>query len=286
MKHTYRVPLLLLLLVVPQVYGAITDGSVIDITRPTTGTNAPGYGNNDRVYGGALMGGEFRVTALGNAAPEVFKTFCLEYNENVTLGGDYVATLEAGAILGGTDSGLPLNDGIDYLSNATQWFYHQYRTNQLSGFGDFHYDDGPWADALQLMFWRLEEEVGPGWTVGGEELGNDYVRGLADQLWNAYQNNRDTIDKYADSHVQVINLWTLNIADNGGPLGPNTNNYGKLDTDSAFRLSLTPYKAQSQLYYDGAAVVPEPSALAIWAAGLTLGSIWCARRRRITSRSS
>lgn len=282
-------------LIAGEAQSAIVDGDVITISQSGTkvggGADATSnaYGNQDPTYGGSLYGGEFRVYEKpdGLLLPdgEYFKTFCIEYSEHISLNGNYLASIENGAILGGkSGAGTGANAYIDYLSGATQWIYRAYRTNSLDDFTGFQYDNAKWGDALQLVFWRLEGELTSTPSNPWEYTTDSTITSKADAIWNFYQNNL-WLDTYVDSTVKVLNLWTTNADDGSNPLA-NAANYAKLDTDATFRGSLSGYKAQSQLYYSGPSdappVLPEPTSLLVWSGLAGLGFV--AARRRSTSK--
>jgi hypothetical protein len=92
-----------------------------------------------------------------------FITFCLEYNEPVSLGRTYGFTLSEGARNGG-ESGA--TNGVDPLSDATKWLYYQVVTGHYTSW----YDESPvslWLGSsrvganFQYAFWYLEGE----WTL-------------------------------------------------------------------------------------------------------------------------
>jgi hypothetical protein len=224
--------------------GAIQNGSQIVISR--LNHNAGGVDGNydtNATWGGGGGGGEFLVTeqiALG----EIFKTFCIEVNENITLPGTYYVTLDNGAIQGGNSGGNP-----DPLSDATKWLYYWYVSNLLDTFdlpggSDYFYDSQNSANELQEAIWYLEGEGSAG--------------GLASRLVTKATSAGTFNVPNAD--VLVMNLWSTY---------PVTNEYTQ--------------RRQSQLYFrttQGGNEVPEPASIAIWSMISLAGVIGVCRRSR------
>lgn len=176
-------------------------------------------------------GGEFLVTEWDNGlAPGVstvvspvqhwFHTFCVETNEEVTLGNYYKYDIDVEAINGG--SGGPSPDPLD---KKTALLYYTYWTGQWDVADDEYnislsYDystsgnsssqralDG---EALQRAIWALEEEI----TVA--ELGTGKAKDFYDYAiaidgdsagWsNLGQSNWTDI-----GNVRVVNLYTQSV---------------------------------------------------------------------------
>jgi len=107
------------------------------------------YFNRVGTVGGAGGGGEFSVHDIGGN--KLFETFCLEKDEYITLGVNYlVGSITTDAIRGGinTNSNDPLDPKTGYL-------YYKYITGQLGGY----FNDNASADALQEVIWFIEEEL-------------------------------------------------------------------------------------------------------------------------------
>ena len=229
-------------------WGSIDDGSLITLSRTSNHNN----GTDDNTYDGLVSGGfttwggtndgngggEFLIQELlpGGGIGEIFKTFCLEKNEFISLPGTYYVTLDDGAIQGGNGGGNP-----DVLSEATKWLYYWYITGALDDIdftsaSDFSYDDEYEASELQQAFWYLEDEV-------------DTVNGLGMRLVNyanQYVTNNGAFN-VANAEVTVLNLWTAP--------------YPVQDP--------TAQRKQSQLYFrttEGGTggQIPEPASIAIW----------------------
>ena len=209
-----------------------------------------------------MPGGEFRVVQLYVApqAVEVFKTFCLEYSEHISLGGDYVATLEGGAILGGVSGGT---NYYDPPRGATQWLYQAYRTSFLDDVTAFEYDEADWADALQLVFWRLEGEMtsfvpyAAGMEANAEPVANYF---LANQ-W---------IDNYQTSQVQVMNLWHTQVG--GVTFQPPRQHFRairlrRLGNERGCAISGEGLQVQSQLYLGPGPRNTPPTPVPLWSFG-------------------
>lgn len=237
----------------------------------------PGLNNT---WGNHLLGGEFVAKTTASAGETAgddttFKTFCLEYHEEFYPGHQYYATLDDVAKAGGgTSSDYNSTLGGDPLSGATKYFYTAYRSGTLDDITDpsgpglgFQYDDNTWGDALQLLFWRLEEEVKSDgtWnlTSGSYPASHAPTTAIVDDanfLWDYYQARLWDISNYSNGQVRVINLWNY------------SNNTGG---------------AQSQLYLVGSPTsggppvfppTPEPTTLAIWSLGLGIAGLVRLRR--------
>lgn len=89
-----------------------------------------------------------------------FQTFCLEYNEHISLGGTYDAQIGSAAINGGVGiGGGPTSPRSDPISAGTAYLYSLFATGTLAG---YEYANGPTraadAELLQKTFWYLENE--------------------------------------------------------------------------------------------------------------------------------
>lgn len=193
--------------------------------------------------GGANGGGEFRVNEVGGDGPNYYKSFCLEINETIGLGVNYVVeTIADYAERGGNDSNIP-GDNKDYLSNATEWLYGSYRTSTLdTDVAGFDYNSATWINALQDAIWSLEEEIG---AVSG----------------NALTLKNWALGKSGNFNLQGRGtVLVLNIMDNS-------------KNDKQSQLFYTPDNIERE-------DVPEPMSLAIWGGlagiGLAVGKF---RRR-------
>jgi hypothetical protein len=114
-------------------------------------------------------GGEFRlstddlsfvggVPALNDVS---FQSFCLEHNENVSIGGTYRFEVNTGTVLGGVGGSV---NGFDPLSPMTAWLYQSFVEGTLVGY-DYGAGRGASARALQNAIWYIEDEV-PNLTLG------------------------------------------------------------------------------------------------------------------------
>jgi len=106
---------------------------------------------------GSTGGGEFGVRLVSNlGAPDLFRTFCVETNENLDFSNNFrVGSITSDAINGGSGGGSP-----DPLSYYSAYLYSQFRAGTLSG---YDYTAGSAAhiaaaDALQNALWFFENE--------------------------------------------------------------------------------------------------------------------------------
>lgn len=184
-------------------------------------------------------GGEFKITTLtGPSIPGItglahdlsattFQTFCIEHQENISLGGDYyfqVATsAELGGGLAGGATGTPSRDPLRY---ATQWLYVQFRNDTLAGYDDNN--NSPVAanrrvnDArqLQLAFWFLENEIRANATgaaltdfyayAGGSNTADQTANTTQAEVWVAAALAAEANPVHSASvaaNVGVLRLW-------------------------------------------------------------------------------
>jgi hypothetical protein len=135
-----------------------------------------------------------------------FETFCLEYNETISLGSTYNFKLDIGAINGGVAGAVdPDGNGplpkMDRVSLGTAYLYTLFATGALAPYG-YDYPDGDErardAEKLQKAIWFLEDER----TLA--EIGaNSYVTLVTTKFGS-------TAAAKADNNfynVGVINLW-------------------------------------------------------------------------------
>ena len=244
--------------------GLLAAGSAIaaPMTLTTGDRITLGYGSG--ADGNAWRGGEFLVTgfSVAQGIGDSFLTFCLEYNEHFTPGGQFYVRLNTGAVSGGVSTvGFYAGDvdgtsNFDPLSKATKWLYTQFMTNP----GALGYDlsggntrtsavNQPRNDSFQLAVWRLEGELSPTVSSGALTAYNNDTRA---QNWVALAIAQSAT--WTDpGNVGVMNLFTNYDAATGTFSGP----------------------GQDQLYMRP---VPEPGALGLLAVGLA-GAAFARRRR-------
>jgi len=148
-----------------------------------------------------------------------FQTFCLEYNEYFTLGGEYHAAISTAAERGGL--GGQTSPNSDPLSAGSGYLYTLFATGSLTG---YTYTDGsgPEADGqraqsaekLQKAFWYLENEMAFD-AAGG--LANPFLLTALTKFGNPYSDFYATRDAArADNNgaydVMVLNIWTENAS--------------------------------------------------------------------------
>jgi hypothetical protein len=125
-------------------------------------SSAPGHASG--FTGGAFL-------AYDSATQSSWYTFCLEYNENISLGTDYiVGNVIPQAVNGGVAGGNP-----DPVSSQTAYLYYLYATGGLAGVAGAGTADQ--QVALQNVFWFLEGEIA---ALPNNSLANMYY-GIAQQ---------------------------------------------------------------------------------------------------------
>jgi hypothetical protein len=207
-------------------------------------------------------GGEFRVESVFNPNPgapvitytaqgidRIFKTFCLEQNEHISLGTAYDISTDPAAYYGANNAPQGNHDDLDI---TTQILYGRYFDGTLDEVGTgFAYDSDASANALQRAIWAIEDNVTPPAVLGSDLFSKLYFYATGASA------DSSVVDMYKD-RVGVMNLWV-----------PNT--FGA---------------AQSQLMWleepttRGSLVTPEPASLVIWGLGLAAGVGYRWRKQR------
>jgi hypothetical protein len=140
--------------------GATSHAAVVNPGDTIRFSYAPGHT-------GGFPGGAFTIQDLTSGSS--WNTFCLEYNEYISLGALYkVDSVGPEAVQGGVGGGNP-----DPISSKAAYLYSLYATGRLadvSGAGS-----GDQQKALQYAFWYLEDEITalPGGSIGS--LASDFL---------------------------------------------------------------------------------------------------------------
>ena len=159
----------------------ISTGSTIWITD-----GPGGYPNG---YGGGI----FVVHNTNNSF--VFDTFCLELNENISMGHHYLVDVGTAAVKGGVAGGHP-----DPLSGATAFLYESFRANTLGAVaGGFNENNAADDDSLQYAIWVLQGD----WTSTTDVKANALIAYAAA---NGYDKNSTNI-----GDVRVVNPYSHGI---------------------------------------------------------------------------
>ena len=99
----------------------------------------------------SFSGGAFEIT--DSTSHSSWYTFCLEYNEHISFGTNYVVdTVGPAAVKGGVSGGNP-----DPISSQTAYLYYNYTTGGISGLSGA--GTGNQQKALQYVIWKLEGEI-------------------------------------------------------------------------------------------------------------------------------
>jgi hypothetical protein len=188
MNHPYRAAAL-------AVAGLLGIG-LVPIASAEAGTMSV---NRNLDYSGENGAGEFGVTSFEDGpdladmgpgvgvAGNVFQTFCLEANENISSGVEYEFEVDTGAVGGGYSGGNP-----DPLSSQTAYLFHQFLAGDLSNYDyTLGSDRRSSATALQLAIWHFEGELGTA------ALQNEFNGNAQAQAWVSE----------ADDSVDVGGAW-------------------------------------------------------------------------------
>jgi hypothetical protein len=220
---------------------------------------------------GSTGGGEFGVHLKDQVNPfsgntesaELFRTFCLEKNEFIDFhqNGFIIESISTAAENGGVGGPSP-----DPISAQTAWLYYNFVKGTLSGYLGNNVAS---ADALQKAIWGFEDELNlsemAAWSNNPFVLAADAALASVDPLVQA---NVDA----AVASVRVLNIvWASDRHGFDGVYeGPKP---GTLTSGD---------RAQSVLYLDSTAIVPEASTIAVWSilSALGMGLAYCRKANK------
>ena len=136
--------------------GASAFAAVVDPGDTVSFTFAPNHASG--FPGGAFL-------AYDSTTSSSWYSFCLEYNEYISLGADYVVnSVVPMAVNGGVAGGNP-----DPISSQTAYLYYLHATGGLPGVIGVGTDVQ--QAALQNVFWYLENEIA---TLPNNSLTNSF----------------------------------------------------------------------------------------------------------------
>lgn len=168
--------------------------------------------------GSSVPGGR-ATPGAGNQAYTSFQSFCLELNEHVDVNpgspqnpvNQVTVSISTAAVNGGVGGGTP-----DPISPESAFLYTQFRHGALAG---YTYDnDAPvgglsrseTARALQLAFWKLENELANLQVSGSNGAGSQAVLDLANAFLSMAASSGWT---------DIGNVRVINYTRTGGELG-------------------------------------------------------------------
>jgi hypothetical protein len=164
-------------------------------------TEAGHFANNAPNGGGAFLA----TTTGGPLGNRTFMTFCLEFNERITLGNTFDYELSNNAMYGGTGGG-PAGDP---LSDATKWLYYQtasgtggYQALVTQAGGDLMSS----GSLIQQAIWYLEQERTAGQI-------SSYAVALANLAISGAAN---VATGWAALNAAGHNIYAMNLENNAG----------------------------------------------------------------------
>ena len=226
----------------------------------------------DLSYGSAHSGsgGEFLVTganaagvtwATGIAANYAasaksgttgFETFCIEYNEHFSPGGDYYSQPSSSAVKGGENID-------DKVSVGTAYLYKMFATGSLPGY----LNNAASAAALQQTLWFLEEErtsLPGGPLITNPGTWDSLLIGAFGSVYDAMQDEA-SYRGGAPVGASAFEVYALNLdPSNGNPL-------------------TSTWSAQDQLVYKGGGLQTPDGGSTLILLGMTLSGLTLLKRK-------
>ena len=130
-----------------------------------------GNGGEFSIFGVGLEGNYAAVATVTVGNDVGFQSFCLEFNESLTIPGTYDYTIGTAAVEGGVAGGNP-----DPLGRGTAWLYNRFATGVLTG---YNYTPGAGrvasASLMQQAVWYLEDEIS---LTAVELAGNSFLQAV------------------------------------------------------------------------------------------------------------
>jgi hypothetical protein len=187
----------------------IWNGNTLNAVAQITLSDYPGR-SNAGAFGVDLVSGSLTPSIYsGVTAPQgnVYTTFCVESQRNISLDTTYWVSIDKNAYYGGVGS------AGDPISNVTEWIYDKWRAGNPSGWSQ--------TDISRAIWWAEDETGGIKNSVAGAALlalyGNASYAGplgsaqhtYALNLWSDFDQLNGVWSPEGDRQTQLITISTV-----------------------------------------------------------------------------